>query len=223
MIKMKVVFLHPPPYPVNIDFFNYLGQFVDLVVFIFGEHPINYPNWHIEKLKKNITNFKIKIFGHGPVTFRTKIDSIFVNKLMKENPDIVVSISFWPFSFYAGILKKFLNFKLIILSNANQFTENNKGKGIFLYRTVLSHLTDAYIAATPETVRYLRNLFSDKPVFLSLQTINVESWIKAINELPDKNNIRKALYIPKEKIVLLQKFLINFTTKTHRFAIIYFI
>ena len=50
--KIKVLFLHPPLYPINHKIFNELSEFIDLMVISFGKQP-GLNKWDIDKEKFN--------------------------------------------------------------------------------------------------------------------------------------------------------------------------
>ena len=56
-MRIRIVWLQPPMYPVNHIFFNILSQFVDLYVYQVGSHP----NFKVEDdvFKEKKYNFKL--------------------------------------------------------------------------------------------------------------------------------------------------------------------
>ena len=72
---MKVVFLHPPMYPVCVDLFNIMGKFMDLTVCQIGEYPSHHTSWTVENLGKYIH----KGFVFSKKTVKNKVKTKIIN------------------------------------------------------------------------------------------------------------------------------------------------
>lgn len=208
---MKVVFLHPPLYPVNYHFYNLLGDYVDLTVYQFGNAPSDHPHWTSEKLSSLKKTFDIKVFGEGTDSFANQLNFKFLKELKKDSPEIVLSIAFWLPSLYAMILKKFFGFKFVILTDAIEETENRHSFLRHKIRKFLSTRTDRFISASELTTNYLKNNFSINYIDLSIQTIDVTQWQNDMKTLSNKELIRNKLELDEDKKLLLG--VGNFTDK----------
>jgi glycosyltransferase involved in cell wall biosynthesis len=200
---MKVVLLHPPMYPVNHEFYNMLGKKVDLVVFQIGEYPTHHTKWDNESIRKGQFNYKLKIFSKGSITFIKTLNPLILIAIMREKPSIVMSIAFWIPSLYVSILKKFQDFKFLILTNAIFATEQNASRSKQFVQNIIANNTDAFISASDLTSEYLSSKFTNTDIFLSLQTIDVNKWIFDSNALATKKQLIKKLNIPLDKKIML--------------------
>lgn len=200
---MKVVVLHPPLYPINHALFNLLGQYVDLTVYNFGEYPRLHENWSIYNFQKQVKNYEIKIFGSGPISYRTQIDPRFILELKKDKPEIVISVAFWFPSLYASLLKKIFGYTFLISTDAILETEKNISKTRKFIRRIICRNTDAFISASNLTSEYLSYLYPNIDIKFSLQTIDVNTWTRALNSLPRKRLLRDELDLPTDKTILL--------------------
>jgi glycosyltransferase involved in cell wall biosynthesis len=200
---MKVLVLHPPMYPINYDFYNYLGKNINLVIFQFGEYPNDHPTWSAKKLANKKKFFKLKIFGTGSDSFRNQLYAFKIKEIISIKPDIVLSIAFWLPSFYYSILSKFCNFKFLILTNAIPASESNNSFMRTLYRKIICINSDALISASNLTTKYLNSLSISTKQYLSIQTIDTDIWQNQLLELDNKSQLREELKLPKNKTILL--------------------
>lgn len=200
---MKVIVLHPPMYPVNHTFYNLLAQKIDLVVYQFGEHPVYHTTWTDEKIRQGKIHYKLKIFGKGSLSFFNLLNPSFIFDIIKEKPDIVLSIAFWVPSLYAAILKAFIGFKLVILTNMIDATETNITKLKNYIRGFIGVKTDIFISASNLTTEYLQTKFPQNKIILSVQTIDVYDWIEQYNTIESKIELKKKLNIPSNKKIML--------------------
>lgn len=200
---MKVVFLHPPLYPVDHKFFNQLGKHIELIVYNFGEYPRLHPEWKSRNFSDKNNNYKIRFFGKGPVGFKTQGNPSMLFYLAKDRPDVVVSVAFWIPSLYASLMKKILGFKFLIKTDATASTDEPLPKVKYMMRKLVCKNTDMFISASNLTTDYLRSLCPSVPVEKSLQTVDIEEWINEVDSLPEKTKLRDELGIPKDKVVLL--------------------
>ena len=190
-------------YPVNHEFYNLLGEKCELIVYQFGEHPVHHTQWTDKEIRGENSNYKLKIYGKGAVSLATQANPDFIIKLIKENPDVVLSIAFWVPSLYASLLKKVMGFKFVILTNTISATENNLSYAKNIFRKLIVWNTDVFIAASSLTKDYLSELYPNTEIIKSVQTINVKKWSKEINELPNKSILRDELHLPQHKTILL--------------------
>ena len=200
---MKVVFLHPPMYPVNHEFFNILGRSIDLIVYQFGTHPLHHKHWTVDKFLSEDRNYEIKIFGSGPVTFSLQANPAFLKALKDDKPDIVVSIAFWLPSLYASLFKHILGYKFLVSTDAICETEKNLSFMKRQIRNIICKNSDALISASDLTTEYLKQLDSNAEIFQSYQTINTKVWTKEIEVLSSKDLLRKELNLPNDATILL--------------------
>ena len=200
---MKIVVLHPPLYPVNHTFYNILGKHAEVVVYNFGEYPRLHQHWNIHEIKKTATNYEIKVFGKGAISFKTKINPSFLKELTVDKPDFVISVAFWIPSLYASLFKKLLGYKFLITTDATVKTDSNIPFVKKCIRTIISKNTDFFISASFLTTEYLSNLFSHAQIKNSLQTIDVTGWRKEFNSLEEKEELRKEFNFSKDKTILL--------------------
>lgn len=200
---MKIIVLHPPMYPVNHEFYNLLGRYTDLIVYQFGEHPVHHTKWISVKIRQGKVYYKLKIFGKGAVSFTSLLNPSFVVGIVRERPDMVLSIAFWMPSFYVSVLKAFLSYKIIILTNMISATETHVSKSKQILRKFIGNQTDAFISASELTTEYLSLHFLKTEIYLSLQTINVKIWNENFNQLSNKNELVKKLNIPIGKKIML--------------------
>lgn len=200
---MKVVILHPPLYPVNHNFFNLLGKHIELTIYNFGEYPRLHPSWNIHELKKEATNYNIKVFGKGPISFKTQINPSWIKDLMNDKPDYVISVAFWIPSLYASLLKKIFGYKFLISTDAIQETEKNISKPKKYIRRLICKNTDSFISASSLTSKYLVSLCPKIDIKESLQTIDLNEWNKGFTELSAKKELREKLNLEIDKTILL--------------------
>tara|TARA_B100000795_G_C22774562_1_gene429402 strand:+ start:37 stop:1146 length:1110 start_codon:yes stop_codon:yes gene_type:complete len=200
---MKVLVLHPPMYPVNYDFYNYLGEYVDLTIFQFGEHPVHHKHWHSDNLKGLARNFQLKVFGKGPVTFKNVLFSLKFKEVKDLSPDIVLSIAFWLPSLYFSLLSIIMKFKFVILTNAIIETEKNNSVIKHLFRKIICKNTIFIVSASELTNDYLERLVEQDKIRLSVQTIDIDCWRNDILSLKTKKQLRQELEIPINVNVIL--------------------
>ncbi len=203
---MKVLIIHPPLYEANIELYNLLGKCVDLKVISLGEYPRYHPEWHVNNLKHQVKHFDLISIGAGYITTKKSLNPLFIKEIIKNRPDIVISIAFWFPGLCALLLKKLFKFRLLILTDATIATEHSIKFINRKYREMLLLLSDGCIASSPDTLDYLRTLLPvnrwDK-IHLSRQTVNVTKWIDIANNLGDKKLLRTKLAIPIDKKVIL--------------------
>ncbi len=200
---IKVVILHPPMYPMNHVLFDELGKYVELVVYSFGNHPKLHKNWLASSYQKEAKNYKIIILGNGPTTFQMQFNLKAFLSLIKEKPDIVMSVAFWIPSLYSSLLRKIFNFKFIIITDAISITEKDISKLKILLRKFICTNTDVIISASDLTTEYIKTLSDKVLIRKSLQTVDVSAWLSKLNELADKNQLKEELNLPRDKIILL--------------------
>lgn len=200
---MKIIVLHPPMYPVNHEFYNILGKYVELIVYQFGVHPKHHTNWNHKNIRNKDISYKLEILGKGPVTLGLQINPTFLLKMIKENPDIVLSIAFWLPSFYASIIKEFFGYQFLVLTNTIEAAEKNNSYFKKITRKLICKKTDFFISASDLTTHYLKTLCPESKVRLSLQTINMKKWEADLDTLPEKNELRNELSLPNDKTILL--------------------
>lgn len=200
---MKVVFLHPPLYPVNYHFFNLLGRKVELIVYQYGEAPSDHKEWKATSLNYLCENFQIKVFGKGYDSIKNQLSLKSLRELKNDNPDIVVSIAFWIPSIVASLLKSILNFQFIIATDAISETEKYNSILRNKLRTFIANNTDCMIAASKLSNDYLKTFVAKKKIFLSVQTIDVNNWRKGIIELENKEELKIKLFNKKNNLIML--------------------
>ena len=200
---MKIIILHPPLYPMNHALFEELGKYVELIVYCFGEHPRLHPNWLSSNYKKEAKNYEIRLLKKGISTFKNQFNFKAIYGLIKEKPDIVISIAFWIPSLYSSILKYILNFKFIIVTDAIYETDKHISKLKFLMRKFICNNSDTIISASDLTTEYIKILNSKSIIKKSLQTIDLKTWKLELSKLPEKIILKKDLNLPNNKIILL--------------------
>jgi glycosyltransferase involved in cell wall biosynthesis len=203
VIDKKVILIHPPMYPISHEFYNLIAQKVNLVVYQVGEYPLNHTHWTNDFIRKEGTNYKLKIYSHGAVNFKKTINPSFIYDLIKEKPDIVVSIAFWMPSLYLSLIKNILKFKFIILTNMIEETEKNIGYSKETVRKLIASKVDCFISASNLTTQYLSEMYPSKNIVLSMQTMNVTRWRDDLDSLLDKKILLEKLNIPGNIKVML--------------------
>jgi len=200
---MKVLILHPPLYPMNHRLFEELGKYVELVVYCFGEHPMFHKDWLVKEFQNEAKNYKIVIVHKGITSFKKQFNFQAFMGLIKEKPDIVISVAFWIPSVYSSLLRKILNFKFIIMTDAITITEQSIKKSKLQLRKLICDNTDVVIAASDLTIQYIQTLSSKVVIKKSLQTVDINYWKKSLIQIDDKDKLRKALNLPIDKTILL--------------------
>jgi len=200
---MKVVILHPPIYPVDHKFFNLLGKFVDLVVYNFGAYPKLHTTWKSSSFDSKENSYKMRFFGKGAIDLKTQSNPLLFAYLLKDRPDVVISVAFWIPSLYASLVKNILNFKFVIKTDAIDATDKNISNFRYKMRKLICKNTDTFISASDLTTEYLKNLCSKVRVDKSLQTIDIGEWKSSIEKLSDKASLREELEIHQDKTILL--------------------
>jgi len=202
-VVLKVVILHPPFYPMNHQFFNLLGKYVKLKVYHFGEYPRLHTSWKIYDFKDKAENYNIKVFGKGAISFKTQVNPSWIQELINDKPDFVISVAFWIPSLYASLLKNIFGYKFIISTDAICETEKNLSSFRKNIRKVICKNTDGFISASDLTTEYLESLCPNVVIEKSLQTIDVNQWNKNLNNLSTKEILRKELSLPLDKTIIL--------------------
>jgi len=200
---MKVVILHPPLYPMNHALFDLLGQYVELVVYCFGNHPKLHPNWLTSEYQKEAKNYKIVLLNNGISTFKSQFNFKAFMSLIKEKPDVVMSVAFWIPSLYSSLLSRVLDFKFIVVTDAILETDKGISSLKRKVRQVICKNTNVVISASDLTTKYIETINKDTKVMKSLQTIDLKNWKESLLNLEDKNTLRKALNIPVDQTVIL--------------------
>jgi len=200
---MKVILLHPPMYSINHKFYNLLAKEVDLIVYQFGEHPVYHKHWTSDTIRQDKLNYKLKIYGKGHVTNLKLLNPSFILDIVKEKPDIVLSIAFWIPNVYIAILKSICRFKFLILTNTIDKTEKNSSRLKNFFRQYMASKTDLFISASDLTTNYLKSQFPNTNIVLSTQTMDVTLWKEQLSELQLKDELRKKLSLPKNKKIML--------------------
>ncbi len=199
----KVVIIHPPFYPVNYKFYNLLGKKVDLTMYILGEHPVIHKSWTIDSFIDSTTSFKLRKLGKGAIDTKTKINPKIIYWLIKDKPDIVVSVAFWIPSLYASLFRKIIGYRFIISTNATINSEKNRTVWSKKLRILITQNTDAFISASDLTTEYLYSLAPKVKTYLSIQTIDIKQWDKDIKALPERKELRDKYNIEQNKTILL--------------------
>lgn len=206
---MKVVVLHPPLYPVNHKFFNELGKKVNLVVYSFGNQPGLHSHWKVKNFVNTDNKYDLRVIEGNTnlnrlaVSYRTQLNPSFLRKVYQDKPDVVISVAFWFPSLYMAFLKRIFGCKLVVLTDAIAQTETNNSKLRNIIRNIIVKNTDAFIASSDLTESYLEEKFPKALIKKSVQTIDVKSWQKAIERLPEKEEIRNELGLPNDKKIML--------------------
>jgi glycosyltransferase involved in cell wall biosynthesis len=206
---MKLVVLHPPLYPVNHEFFNELGKYIDLVVFSFGSQPGFHSQWSVQDFIDEKNTYELKIIEGASnlksytVPYRMQLNPSVFFKIKKEKPDIVMSIAFWFPSLYMALFKKMFGYKFIILTDAIYESEKNNSNIRKFIRKIIAKKVDLFVAGSEQTVDYLKNTFPNVKIENSTQTIDVVKWIDGIKNLSSKEILRKELNLPNDKVILL--------------------
>ncbi|MBL4909524.1 MAG: glycosyltransferase [Alteromonadaceae bacterium] len=200
---MKIVIFHPPLYPVNHDFFNELGKKAELIVYCIGEYPVLHENWHVAKFSENAINYKIKSFGKNTVNFFDKFNPKLFFELIKDQPDIVLSVAFWFPSLFCSLFKRFFGFKFLIITDAIYETDKHvTGVKLFLRKLVCSN-SHGVICGSKLTESYIQYLSKYTQIYSSIQTIDVSKWKVTLDMLSDNTCLRKELGLPTDKVILL--------------------
>ncbi|MFP4845202.1 glycosyltransferase [Winogradskyella sp. PE311] len=201
---MKVVILHPPLYPVNNKLFNELGKYCDLHVICFGSNPRYHKDWPSSKFIKDDNKYKLIILEGDSAAYKLQLSPKYIKYIIKEKPEIVVSIAFWVPSLLSSILKYFIKFKFCIITDATINTDSNISKFKILLRKLIVFNTNKLIAGSKLTSQYLGTLTKKaSKIEESLQTIDVIEWQSIYKSLPNKNELRAKLnYNSDDKILL---------------------
>ena len=70
MTTKKLLVLHPPFYETNYAFYDEIGQYTDLSIFMFGDQPKEQPDWHVKDLyKPEQHHFRLRCLGKGSYPF----------------------------------------------------------------------------------------------------------------------------------------------------------
>jgi len=200
---MKIVVLHPPMYPVNHTFYNILGKYAEVIVYNFGEYSVLHEEWHVDEYKAKAVNYKIKLIGSGPESFKNQLSFSAFKGLIVDKPDFVISVAFWLPSLYSSLLRKIFGFKFLITTDAIMETEKNIPYLKNKLRQLMCKNTDMFISSSSLTTQYLHTLCLDAKVTDSLQTIDTIEWKKDFDKLLEKDKLRKELNLPLDKTILL--------------------
>lgn len=201
---MKIVWLHPPLYPLNIDFFDRLGLHCQLTVYVFGDFPKVHRNWKLKRIYQSEgRNFRLRQLGQGHYPRAQIFLPRFLVLIRRDRPDVVLSVAFAPYSWYAACCRKIFSYKFLIYTDANAFSEQKISRSRLWYRRQLLQRVDGAIACSALTSEYLRQLDNRVPIQLSNYAVDVGSWRRRLQELSDQKAIRQQLAIPAEVPLLL--------------------
>ncbi|TVP10595.1 glycosyltransferase [Shewanella sp. KCT] len=202
--KLKIAILHPPMYPVNYHLYNLLSDYCEIDVFQFGEFPSDHVSWTVGNLKSIHKKFEFKVYGEGSDSILNQVSYDFVGDIIKNRYDIVISVAFWLPSIVAALTRKIKGFKLIIITDANEFTEKNVSAMRSFQRKLLCRNVDGFISCSSLTSKYLLSLgVNHSKIFESFQTIDISSWNLKFDSLEDKTALRHRLNLPLFSKIML--------------------
>ena len=206
---MKIVVIHPPLYPVNHKFFNELGKHIDLVVYSLGEQPRLHDDWKVQEYVQSNTTYTLHVIKgktdrkRFSVSYSLQFDPSLIHKLVKEKPDIVISVAFWIPSVYIALMKRFCNYRFFLITDAIAETEKNISSFRNKIRKFILNKVDSLFAGSKLTTEYIKTINSDVRIIESVQTIDLVGWTTEIEQLPSKDILRKQLNLPETKKILL--------------------
>lgn len=185
------------------EFYNVLGQSVDLKVYIYGSYSPEHRTWTTESFKKKTINYQVEQLGTGPINIFQQLNLKPYIKIVKDKPDIVISIAFWFPSLITGIFKNILNYKFMIVTDAIANTDEKISIFKKYIRLKILKKTDAVLSGSSLTTKYIKGIYPSIDTYLSLLTIDITKWTKIIQSLPDKTELRRELKIDSRINVIL--------------------
>lgn len=201
---MKVVVLHPPLYPVNHSLFNELCKYCDLHIICFGDHPRYHSDWKSSDFIRNDSNYKLIIIEGISASYKLQFSTKYIKHIIKEKPDIVMSVAFWLPSLFSSFLKYFLRFKFCIITDATSFSDSGISGFKKLLRKIIVRNSDVLLSGSEFTTQYLKTLTKqESKIKKSFQTIDVTEWNRIYDDLPTKEVLRAKLNFNSEDKILL--------------------
>ena len=185
------------------EFYNVLGQSVDLKVYIYGSYSPEHRAWTTESFKKRTINYQVKQLGTGPLNIFHQLNLKPYLNIIKAKPDIVISIAFWFPSLIAGIFKNIIGYKFIVVTDAIDNTEDKISVLKKYIRLKILKKTDAVLSGSSLTTEYIKGIYPSVDTYLSSLTIDINKWTKIIQSLPDKTKLRRELRIKGRINVIL--------------------
>jgi len=185
------------------EFFNELGKEMELVVFSFGEYPKFHKEWHISKFQENAKYYSLKRIGKNTNSKKNHINIKGFIALIREKPDVVISIAFWMPSIYSAFLKRILRYKFVIISDSIYETEKNISIFKKFIRRIILNKTNFVLSSSKLTTKYIRSLNSKTNIVESSLVIDANGWRSNLSALPSKVKVREDLGLDSKIDILL--------------------
>lgn len=199
---LKVVFVHSPIYPIGVQMFNELGKHCQLSVIVLGDRFRDHPEWSTRELCR-AGRFSLLGIGRGFYRWYLGFHPKLFRHLLKERPDVVVSVAFRPYSFLALLYRFVLRYKFMICADTTAHSDRWAGRLRTWSRSLLTRFSDAVLAYSESAGEYFRSLYSRCRCFLCHYSLSKEKWEEGLAELPPPAALRQRFGIPESATVLL--------------------
>lgn len=196
---MKVLFLSNIPSPYRIDFFNKLGEYIDLKVIFEAERAENLNNnWFDGK----INTFESVFLKKGNIREK-KIDWKIIKYLKKKNQDIVVVTNYSYYTELLGLMIIKLK-KIPYIMELDGSVVKKESIIKYLIKKLIINGAIAYISPSKSTDDYLKYYgVEEKKIFrYPFTSINSKDILKKKLEDNKKQKLRSELGISGEKVII---------------------
>lgn len=197
---MKVLFLTNIPVPYRVDFYNELGKYCDLTVVFEAKRVegINF-NWNDDK----IDNFNAVFLNDGNID-ESKIDTKIFKYIDKKKYDIIVATNYSYRTEMAAILyMKFKKIPYFMETDGGiiKYGENTLKR---LYKNFLVSGAKGYFSPSKKSDEYLvyYGAKKDRIHRYSFTSLKNSDIINDIVSLKEKQQLRKELNVPYDKVIL---------------------
>ena len=205
-MKQKLLIFHPAIAPYRIDFFNFMHDNYDLLVY-FESDSVNSQRFNLDNLIQ-VSNFQYKILSFGFSIKSTSFKFGILDKIIKNKPNIVITSEFGLItilvSFYKLIFVKTLKHYIICDDNI-QISKDRKGLRA-LFRSVFSAKAKGVLYSSDKIGQWNKKHISSKinPLILPIIHDNTVFRQKLLGSHDvAKNNITKYHLINKKVLVFV--------------------
>ena len=203
-MKQKAIIFHPAIAPYRIDFFNFMHDNYDLLVY-FESDLVNSQQFNLNNLLK-LSRFKYKILRLGFNIKSTSFRFGILYKIIKNKPDFVLTSEFGLITILVSFYNLFLvkTLKHYIICDDNIEISKNRSGVRSLFRTIFSINSNGVLYSSNEIGQWNKNHISSKINPLILPIIHDNNIFRQkILESHDvaKNNISK-YHLTNKKILL---------------------
>jgi glycosyltransferase involved in cell wall biosynthesis len=203
-MKQKVIIFHSALAPYRIDFFNFMHDNYDLLIY-FESDSVNTQRFDQSNLVKS-SNFHYKILSCGFNVKSTSFRFGILDKIIKNNPNIIITNEFGFITMVVSLYKLFFfkTFKHYIISDDNIGISKMRTGLRAVFRTKFSSMASGVIYSSDNIGQWNRKHISSKINPLTLPIIHDSSVFRKkllASHTVAKNNITKYQLIDKKVLL----------------------